>query len=603
MVPLRAGVDGSVPGGAGAVGAGPVGAAPVGAAPVGAGPVGAAPGVTVPGAGGVAPVFSSRVVRAGWVAGPVGIAAVAVVGWHATGVVGYLRAWTLAGAVFFVPTLVASVVVVRRVDRLSRAFWLAWLSALIGGAVLGLTMLLQPVDPGIMHVVGSTAVIAGGVVWSLGIASLVGRTDGARVLLVDGLELVAAGLAVVAPVLVAVGPELSRAPDRWFVLPTTVTAAALPLVAVMTLTLCLRLPARQRAPEVYGVLAAVAGEADAVLLLADAVHRFHLLAGPLLTVQALTQWLLLMVALEAHRTYPEGLDRLELEAQVRRRSPVPLFIAAGVPALAVEAVTAGPDASWTVPVVVGALGALGFIMTVRHLLVVGETRRLYGLLAGQAEQRRRLLGDLVRSVEHDRHRVVAQLHELAVETLGAIAAVVRVARTHAAGPDSVVVGALERMYADVGTRTEVLRRLMHAMRPAELSAEGITSGTLATAIAASTASTFQGTRMPLVTVDIAPDLHLDWMTSTIVYRMVVEALCNAFRRAPVEHVHVCLEPEESGLRLVVTDDAAGRDLLSPGESPWLNTLQVFADLARGTVEVEARPEGGVRTCARLGVRA
>jgi signal transduction histidine kinase len=553
--------------------------------------------------GALLPVFSPRFVRAAWVAGPIAIAAITILGWQVVGSVDYLRAWAAAGAVFFLPTLVTSVVVVRRVDRLSKVFWLAWLAALCGGALLGLSMLLEPLAPGSTHLVGAVGILAGGLVWGIGIVYLVGRTDGARVLLVDGLELLAAGLAVVAPVLVAAGPSLAHANAQWFVIPGTVTAAALPLVAVMTLVLCVRLPAHQRAPEVFGVFAAVVGEVDAVLLLVDAVHGFHLLAGPLLLVQALTQWLVLMVALNAHRSYPEGLDRLGPEAQVRRRSPIPLFVAVGVPALAVEAATASPASSWTVPVVVAVLGALAFIMTGRHLLVVAETRRLYGLLAGQAEQRRRLLGDLVRSVEHDRHRVLAQLHELAVEMMGAIGAVVRVVRSSSGGGEPVVVGALDRIYADVNARAETLRRLMHAVRPDERTIGGITTETLATAIAASTASTFMGTRVPQVEVDIASDLRLDWMTSMIVYQIVAEALYNAYRRSPVSEVHVSLKAEGGGLRLVVVDDAAGTDLLSTGDAPWLTTLQLFADLGRGTVEVETLPGGGARTSALLGARA
>lgn len=542
--------------------------------------------------------FSPRAQMIGLVSGPVGITVAAVLGRGVHGAIDYTMAWAAAGALFVVPALVLLFVLIPRVDRADRRFWLMWAGAQAGGSTMGLSFLLQPIDPAVLHVVGTVALAVASVVWTGGIAYLISRTDGSRILVIDGLEIVVAGMAVVAPVLVAVIPTLARAPAQWLIIPAAAAASGLPMVAVMTITLCVRLPQHQRRPELFGIAAAIGGECNAILLVADAVERFQLPAWPLLVVQTTTMWMILMVVVTAHKTYPDGLERLEPASQVRRWSPLPVLVALAVPALAVEgALDPRTSAPWTVPVVVSVLGALALLMTVRHALVLRETRHLYQLLAEQAASQRKLLADLARAIEDDRHRVVAQLHELAVEWMASIGAVVRAARSSGPADPEIVAGALERIYRDVNDRAELLRRLHKAVRPPEFVGQS-----LATAVAASLASIFEEGRAPTVEVSIAEDIHLDWMTSTIVYRMVLETLRHAERRAPVTRVEVSVAADSAGLELVVVDDATGRDLLSSSDEPRLTALRLFADLGGGSVLVEPLSGGGVRTTARLGRR-
>lgn len=522
-----------------------------------------------------------------------------VAGAWARGPVAYPVAWAATGAVFIVPATVLAAMVRRRCGPVDRAFWTCWLGGQVAACLFGASLLLQRLSPFAIQRAGAGFLGVAAVLWGAGTIFLVSRTDGARILAIDALEILVADVAVVAPVLVVVGPDLARARDAWFSLPAAVAAAGLPLVAALTITLCVRLPARERRPELIGTVAAVIGEVDALLQATQGVDGFRLPPAPLLAVQGITMWLLLLLVLHAHRKFPEGLARLSPDQQVRRWSALPLLVVASVPALAGEAVTAPASRPWVVPAVVAVLGGAVVLMTVRHLLVVNETGRLYRQLAAEAEERHRLLDDLVRAVEDDRHRVVVQLHELAVEWMAAIGAVLRTCRTAGGGESEIVAGALNRMYSDVGVRAESLRRLMHAVRPPAFTGEG-----LRTAVAASCSSIFGGTRAPTVDVEVADGIELDWTTSTIVYRIILESLRSALGRSPVTHVAVTVDIDGAGgaLRVVVEDDAIGIDPLAGPDEPRLSTLQLFADLGHGSVEVTHGAGGGSRMCATLGGR-
>lgn len=543
--------------------------------------------------------FSARARRLGMLFGPLGIVVAVAAGWWVRGPVAYPAAWAATGAVFVVPATVLAAEACRRCHGQDRIFWGWWLAGLLSACGFGACMLVQVVDPPVVQHVGVAMLAVASATWCVGLVFIVGRTDGARILAIDALELVLAGIAVTAPVAVVWGPAVAHARDGWFAIPAAVDAAALPVVAGLALTLCVRLPAEERWPELIGTAAAVVGEANALLQTVQGVDGFRLPAAPLLAVQGLTMWLLLVLVLHAHRKFPEGLGSLSPDAQVRRWSPVLLLVAAAAPVLAVQAVDAPAARPWTVPAVVAVLGAAVVLMTVRHALVVNETTRLYRELAAEAEERHRLLDDLVAAVENDRHRVVAHMHELAVEWMAAIGAVIRASQSASDGGAEVVAGSLGRIYADVGTRVESMRRLMQAMRPPAFTGESLRS-----AVAASTVSIFGATRAPTVEVQMADGIELDWTTSSIVYRLVLEALRSALARAPVHSVVVAVDAGGPGgaLRVVVTDDATGHDRLTGAEEHRLSALRLFADLAHGTVDVTPRPGGGARVSAVLGLR-
>lgn len=567
--------------------------------------VGAGPPIAVPEAvpaassGEASWCFPRTVRRTVLVLGPAGIVAAAVAGIGARGELGYSVAWAAVGALFIAPATWLTMIARRRTQGIDRSFWTWWLLGLVAAGCFGGCLLVQPAVGAVLRPVGAMFLGLAGVLWVVGIWRLVRRTGGGRIVAIDALEVLVADLALVAPLLVLTWRPLTAPMARWWVVPAAVAAATLPAVGALTVMLCVRLPARQRLPELIGVAATVVGEANAVLQVAQGVDGFRLPAAPLLAVQAVAMWLVLLLVAHAHRTYPEGLDRFAPDAQVRRWSPLPLVVIAAVPALAAEAVGGTGHRPWAVPIAVGVLGAAAVLMTFRHVLVVNETQRLYRRLAIEADRRHQLLDDLVRAVEEDRHRVASQLHELAVEWMAAIGAVLRnVGRPEGADP-AVVAGVLSRIYDDVGLRVDALRRLMHAVRPPT-----VHGANLQTTVEAAVASIFGRAGAPEVDVDVADGIDLDWTTSTIVHRLVLESLRNCRGRAPVHHVGVTIGPgaQPGELCVVVEDDGTGEDPVVGADEARLSTLQLFAEIGRGTVAVTRRPAGGVRVAATLGSR-
>jgi len=511
----------------------------------------------------------------------------------------YPVAWVAAGALFIVPAVVLTALARRRTTGIDRVFWSWWLAGLLVAAGFGVTVLVQQLSGLPLTPLGFSLLGLSGVLWVTGIWHLVRVSGGSRIVAIDALEVLIADLVVVAPVLVVAWPALAHAKAMWWAVPAAGAAATMPVVAALSVMLCVRLPARQRRPELIGVAATVLGEANALAQVAQGATGFHLPPAPLVGCQAAAMWLVLVLVANGHRSYPLGLARFTPDAQVRRWSVLPLLVVVAVPTLVVEAVTAHRGQPWVLPVTVGALGAAVVLMTFRHVLVVNETRRLYGRLAAEAERRHALLDELVHAVDDDRHRVLAQLHELAMEWMAAIGALLRTCRGPAGVDPEVMAGVLGRIYTDVGARAEVLRRLMHAMQPPALSTAGLQSS-----VAAATASIFGRTGAPEVEVQMDDDIQLDWMTSTIVYRIVLEALRGALSRMPLTWVRVAVEagPGVSELVVVVEDDARSHDLLASSDRGGLSALQLFADLGRGTVRVEPRPGGGARVVATLGAR-
>jgi signal transduction histidine kinase len=511
----------------------------------------------------------------------------------------YPIAWDLASALFVGPTALLVVLARARTTGTDRIFWSWWLAGMVVAAAFGVGLLVQQLAGVSLVDVGGATLGLAGVLWLGGIWHLVRSSGGSRIVAIDALEVLVAALAVVAPVLVAIWPDLAAARAMWWAVPAAGASAVMPVVAALSIMLCSHLPASQRRPELIGVVAAIAGEVTAILQLAQGVTDFRLPAAPLLGSQVVALWLLLMLVVNGHRSYPAGLDRFSPDAQVRRRSLLPLFVIAAVPALAAEAVTASSQRYWTVPVAVGALGAAVVVMTFRHVLVVNETRQLYGQLAVEADRRHAMLDGLVRAVDEDRHRVLAQLHELATEWMAAIGALLRTSRSSAGTDPEVMANVLGRIYADVGARAELLRRLMQAVQPPVLSAGGLESSIIAAA-----ASTFGRSGSPDVTVTIADGIELDWMTSTLVYRIVLEAQRSALSRMPVTELTVRVDPASDlgGLVVTIEDDARGADLLASADRSGLSALRLFADLAGGTVSVDRRPSGGTRVVVVLGNR-
>ncbi len=520
----------------------------------------------------------------------------------------YEIAWPLTAGLFTTPGIVLS----YRASRISvgddRHFWVYWLGGLLVAYALGIMVLVEgitgsdvlrryPIGLGLIGIIT--------VVWSVAIGGLVQDKSGNRAITIDILDLLIGIVTVEAPLLFVVIPGLARAKDPWFSLPSVIAAVAMAAVAGGSAMLVARLPADDRRNEWLGLTAAVVGSANSWLQVGQGITGFRLAGAPVIAVHALSMALLMLLPVNARRKIPAGLDRLSPQAQVRGSSGIPILVGIGVPATIVEAVTLRFTHPWIVPLCLGALGALVLLATTRHVFTVAETRRLHQQLERVAGERGLLLANLVRAVEDDRHRMAAQLHDLAVGSLATLGSMMQ-ASYGSLPPETAkeLVRAVDGVRADVAARAESLRRLMTAIQPPVLEEESLT-----TAISAALSALYGDRPAPALEVHIDPDLDLDWTTKTIVYRIAQEALGSVFRRGTAHSVVVDLSvPDGRHLTVSVSDDGswAGDADEGPGgvgelEETSRATMRLFAELGRGVVEVARGASGGTVITVTLGV--
>jgi signal transduction histidine kinase len=357
------------------------------------------------------------------------------------------------------------------------------------------------------------------------------------------------------------------------------------------------MPPSDRRLESLGLAVAVVATIDSWAMLAQGASGFTLPSSPLLVLQGLTMGLLLLLPLYVPRAAPAGLDRLPPQAQVRGGWQVLAVTLLGVPLLLGAVVLRRSTEGYLVPDLVGVLVLVLILTAVRQLLANRETRRLYAVVATAADERRRLLSDVMRSLDEDRHRVASQLHDQAISSYAAFASLAQTAA--GSGRSTVLAGASGQLRDNLAGQAESLRRLMLAVRPLE--AHGSTERRLVAPITAYVDSLW-GDTTPSLHVEVDPDLRLDWTNETLALRIVQEAIGNAWRHASARSIDVRFDVVDGQLEVTISDDGVGFDVAtSRSESSGLTTMRSFAALSGGELTVHSRRWEGTRVVARLGV--
>jgi signal transduction histidine kinase len=347
-------------------------------------------------------------------------------------------------------------------------------------------------------------------------------------------------------------------------------------------------------------------------------------AANLAIVAALPLW--------AHRVTSGGLGRLPVEHQMRRTNPMPTISAVVLPVLTVYVLTMRTDDRWAVAYLAGVLLVVIVLNALRHAMLSREASLLSGELAGMAEERRQLLASMVRALDDDRRRTVAELHTQAVGSLSTLGTVVQTACVSLPPATATVVReTIAQLQGDLTNRAEELRMLMVAMRPPSFGEPGGTrrrpGGADSEAAAGADARSTPGrsedalsaalrayasdlcaertaATHPDVHIEVDPRLELDRSTMTIVYRVTQEALLNAVRHAEAERVTVAVaaDPHICGaIAVEVADDGVGFDTATTAEGTGLASIRLFTDLGRGEVTLRSAPGEGTVVRSLLGV--
>jgi signal transduction histidine kinase len=217
-----------------------------------------------------------------------------------------------------------------------------------------------------------------------------------------------------------------------------------------------------------------------------------------------------------------------------------------------------------------------------------------------SEERRDLLARLIQQMSADRHTVAAQLHEQAMSAYATFATF-STARSHAeVGSPEALSGASRMLRDDLARQAESLRELMLAIRP--MAMERSPSESLAAPIRAYLDSLYgDDAPAPELDVTVDDDIVLDWITETIVSRIVQEAIHNVWRHSSATRVRVAIGATRQGqVEVRVTDDGTGFD---PGANLFesgIAAMRSFAAFTQGSLDVDSTPGAGTTVTARLG---
>jgi hypothetical protein len=347
--------------------------------------------------------------------------------------------------------------------------------------------------------------------------------------------------------------------------------------------------------EGLGIAMGFAALADAAGQLAQGLSGFTLPPAPLLGVHALAMGLLVVLPLHASRLPSTGLERMPPAQQVRGSRAMLVLTVASVPVLGTIAWLVRARTPWAWAAFAAVLAVLVVLGAVRTLLVLDETKRLYGEVEAAAEERRRLLADVLGTVDDERRQVADQLHRQALASYSTFASFVSgtPAGLDAAGRDASL-----RIRSELERNAEVLGELRAAVGRTGSDRDGAsTSHRIATVVRAHLVQLYGDAVPPHVEVEVTPGIVLDWTTGTLVLRFL-QGACGLAMAADARYLHVAVGAHAGGVEVSVLDDGVGLDEGGPQDP--LAELRAVVGLAGGSLEVSHRPGRGTTVTARFG---
>ena len=512
----------------------------------------------------------------------------------------FLMAWVYASAVYSTPAMVLTWAAARRA-RFQATGWRLWFLGVVALYLNGAGILLATVgDVRVTPVLGLIAVTPCVALFGAAGIAMMRARSGSRTLWIDAIETQIVVTLVLFGLLLVVGDRIWTAGDTWFTVPTAVVAVSVTAGLVWTVIMYARVPHASRELEALGLVLSVTSTVNAWAMLAQSVRGFDLPSGPLLFLQAVTMGLLLLVPLYVPRSAPAGLERLP---RMRRCATAGSWSASPRPRCrccsrwrsGARPTCRGPPrpSRWC-------SRPSSCSRSSASCSARSRARRLYRLVTEAADERRRLLAEVMRSVDEDRHRVASQLHDQAIFSFVAFESMTRTASDGPPGAPSVLAGVSARVRDDLAGQAEALRRLMLAVRP--LSAPGARSqaARLASPIRAYVDSLSGDTSHPALEISVDDDVHVDWTTETILLRIVQEAVGNTVRHANAQTLRVTVAAEDGQLGVTVSDDGDGFDPAAVRHESGLATMRNFAALAGASLHVESRTGEGTTVRVRFG---
>jgi len=233
------------------------------------------------------------------------------------------------------------------------------------------------------------------------------------------------------------------------------------------------------------------------------------------------------------------------------------------------------------------------------LLVLVRLNGLARQVAGQAEERKRLLDRTVQATEEERARVAANLHDGPIQRLTGLGYATALARLHVErGETADSSRILDGLEAEIGAEVKALRQLMIELRPPVLDELGLP------AALSDCAEEFERRSGAPCSFRSTARIRLPRPLETVLYWIAQEALTNVSKHANATHASVLLTVENGVATLRVSDDGVGFDLARArrrgGQEHFgLAGMRQRVEMAGGTWEVQSNLGRGTTVTAAL----
>lgn len=523
---------------------------------------------------------------------------------------GYLLMFTLPiGAAYVLPTFVVGAHVIRRIDSHARLSYKLLYTHLVTVHIIGLGMVL-----GVMYgwrwanPLGVPAVILSGLLNAVPLTMLARRMSGHRALTVDLMEASATVIALVAPLVVIWGPAVASSEAAWFALPAAATLPFALWALYWTAMMCVRAGPGWGSLERFSLVLAISLSLNAVAQVAQAMSGFTLPAAPFIGLHGLAASMYLLIPLHVPVALRKGLDRLPPQGQVRGARFTTLTCLAGTGCLLVASTAVDAHRPWVIPFSLVTVTVLLCLAGARNMAASEETKRLYRHVEEAEEELRVLVGQLLERSVDDSRDFASQMYEQAVAAYVAVRALaedgptgLRVAPDPASEPElNGFKGASALLGKDLARRAEAVREIMVALRPGN--GRRSDPARLRAPIAAHLLSIYGDQPTPRLSLHIADEVALDWITETMVLQILRAALHNVHQHSGATAVEISLRPSGDAATLRIADDGAGFCPVTAPDGSGITTMRASAAVLGGNLVIESEPDHGtvITTQVRLG---
>jgi signal transduction histidine kinase len=233
-----------------------------------------------------------------------------------------------------------------------------------------------------------------------------------------------------------------------------------------------------------------------------------------------------------------------------------------------------------------------------------ENAQLVQALAQKEQLLHHLVNKIITAQEDERKRVASDIHDGVIQALlGIWYRLQRLTSQLATTQPGELFQELQRLRDDLGQQIQDIRRIVYNLRPFVLDNYGLVPAIQAYI------ETLRSESGPTIEMVIeGEERRLPVNVEITLYRVLQEALANAFKHARARRIRVCLAMKESSVTLEVSDDGLGfvpqpTTRAQANKHLGLASIEERVLLVGGACEIHSRPGQGTKVTVTIPVTA